>query len=644
MKFYLFVCFFFFTMLNAQSLDNLLKQYKEDSEKSLETVDEKLGHVFIYSQKDIRLMQYKRLGDILKELPIMNYNKNRLGFPSLSLAGSKTSVSGFFRFFINDHEISSTYTQSPFLTWGNLPLDFIDHIEVYYGDSSLALGNDTGIYFIRIYTKKAYKENATQLNLELQKAGTNAKSLLHSKTLENGWSYLAYFRAYNRHNTEQFNNQDIKDDSSRQYAYLQLNKDKTNIDIGYTKANNDIFMGKSSDNVPTSGEVNTKEYYIDFTRKFLYDNSVKFTFAYDVNNRENEEKNDNFISILPAVDLSVLSGLMPIDSFNFKEDLKFTKLNTSLSKEFKTATNNLILGTSFVKKDYDVKNRKVSYGSTLMHMHKDKSFGSFYGFTQEKMYSLFMEDEYKVLDNLSLILNGKINRYERDDVIEDSTDKVYRVGFIYTPFKNFGIKSFYTRTLLPPNFYNVDYANKNDVDLKTQKYNIYTIETVFTTENSKSRLIFDDVRIKNFLYLTPVGFTNQDKIHSKGLIFKYDYQFDNSKLEFNYYTTWLNVDENNSGKGGFLKYFGEYDKFSYFSSIIYRNEYSYKDIHVPSSFDLNMGVTYNYSKDLSLSLQGSNLLNKSTQSLYSTGGLRTGSEFAYKDRQKNFMLSMKWVF
>ena len=52
-------------------------------------MDEKLGHVFIYSQKDIQLMQYHKLNDILKELPLFNLNKNRYGFLTPSLSATK---------------------------------------------------------------------------------------------------------------------------------------------------------------------------------------------------------------------------------------------------------------------------------------------------------------------------------------------------------------------------------------------------------------------------------------------------------------------------------------------------------------------------------------------------------------------------
>jgi hypothetical protein len=66
-------------------------------------------------------------------MPLTNLNRNKFGMYSLTLPGTKADVSGFFRFFINDHEISSLQTQSASLSWGDLPLDFVDYIELYNG-------------------------------------------------------------------------------------------------------------------------------------------------------------------------------------------------------------------------------------------------------------------------------------------------------------------------------------------------------------------------------------------------------------------------------------------------------------------------------------------------------------------------------
>lgn len=104
----------FFNFLFASSLESLLEEYEDTSNNSLQTLNEKMGHARIYSQKDLRLMQYDRLSDILKELPINNLNKSTFGTSTLSLAGTKSQTTGYFRLFINDHEVSSPHTQSPF--------------------------------------------------------------------------------------------------------------------------------------------------------------------------------------------------------------------------------------------------------------------------------------------------------------------------------------------------------------------------------------------------------------------------------------------------------------------------------------------------------------------------------------------------
>lgn len=66
------------------------------------------------------------------------------------------------------------------------------------------------------------------------------------------------------------------------------------------------------------------------------------------------------------------------------------------------------------------------------------------------------------------------------------------------------------------------------------------------------------------------------------------------------------------------------------------------DVDVDASYDLNLGATYYFSDDLSLSIKGINILDKSTESLYKDGF--PGDDFAFEDHGKNFNVSMKWVF
>ena len=624
----------FFTFLSADTLESLLDDYETTSKNSLKTVDEKMGHVLIYSQKDIELMQYNKLSDILKELPLFTLNKNRFGVYNPSLAGSKTATSGFFRFFINDHEISSAYTKTPFLIWGDLPLDFIDHVEVYYGESSFALGNDSGIYFIRLYTKSPLKENGAQLTSSVSANSTNSNGFTYSSQLNKDWSYLLYANNTKIKDDSTYKGKELHNNSHRRYVYLDLENDSTSINLAYTDVKKDNYMGQSKDVVPNSGELLSQDYFFDVTKYFLPDNSIKANFSIGKQVREYHEINDEKISLIP---FNMPPNLYP-NITQIDERLEFTKKNAYISKSFEYKKNSILAAFSIEEKNYRVKNRTIVNAGTL------KDIGPLNDFDKEIVRSFLIQDDYKAKDDLILIANAKIDQYKRSGLVSDNTYNLYRVGAIYTPFENFGLKSFYTKTVVPQLFSNIDFALPTKKNLKDQKYNIFTIEGVFTTENSKFGLTYDHVKIEDFIYLASVGFVNVDHtIKTEGLIFDYEYIFsEQNKFKLNYYLTSLSETANNSQRGGYAKYMGRYGKFEYFTSLNYKSAFNYTSVHVPSAFDLSLGGTYNITKDLSLSLKGENLLDKSTQSLNVDG--TTSKVFASKDYERNVTMTLKWVF
>lgn len=617
----IFIFLIFTNILFAEDINSLLEKYEETNEKSLQTVNEKLGHVVIYSKKELRLMQYNNLSDILKELPMLNYNKDRYGLSNPSLVGTKTAVSGFFRFFINDHEVSSVSSSSSSLSWGDMPLDFIDHIEIYYGNSSFSLGNESGIYFIRMYTKDAQKENAGAITISKSNKSSDFKSFMHSQSFANGWSYLIFASEYRDEDSTDYEDNIISNKEEKKYLYLDIKNDTTKINIGYTEVKKDNFMGLALDSVSDSGEIDSSDYFISLSNYFLEDKSLKTNISYGKNSRKYFEENAEGIAYIPVIDLS---NPLTIPK-EVKEDLDTSKTDFSISKEFKYQKHNLLGSFNITKKTYT-------------------DIGSTNDFDEENTYSLSLQDDYKIHKNLTLISNIKANKYKRAGSIDDSSDIHLRVGAIYTPYENFGVKSFYTQTTLPLNFYNVNFANSSSDEITPQEYKYYTLEGVFTSSNSKFGIIYNNVRIKDFIYLSPIGFINIDHIiRGQGLTFNYEYDFNaNNKLKLNYYVSKLSEDLNNSSKGGYVKFMGEHKEFTYFTSLIYRNSYKYYDVNVDASYNLSVGSTYNLSKDLSLSIKGENLLDKSTSSLYQVGF--ASSDFALEDYQRKVTLSLKWVF
>lgn len=620
------------SLLFSDSLDALLQEYKSTSDNSLQTVNEKIGHVVIYSQKEIRLMQYTKLNDILKELPLFNINTNQFGLTNYSLTGSKTTTSGFFRFFINDHEISSGYDQSTSLSWGDLPLDFVDHVEIYYGESSFSFGNETGIYFVRIYTKSALKENSSEINSWITSKGANSQSFTNSASFENGWSYLMFFNQEKVKKTTIYNDQKLNSNGTKHYVYMDISNDTTKINMGYTDISQNNYTGLAFDATPNSGKNLSRDFFINYTHYFLDDKSLKANLSVDVNDRSYDEANTQGIAVVPLITFSQYG---PNGPKSYSEDLRFIKTNAYLSKSFDVENNSFITAINVKNKTYDVQNRESDTNSNI---------GRFSPFDEETISSLLLQDSYKLRDDLILVANTKLDYYDRNAYLKDSSETLLRVGAIYTPTEHWGFKSFYTQTALAPSFYNVDYADASNPKLKSQQYRFYTLEGVYTEGNSKFGITYDHVNIDDFIYLTPVGFINVDHtITTNGILFDYEYSFtDRDKIHLNYYTSNLSETINNSTKGGYIKYMGGYQKFDYFTSVIYRNGYDYLGLSIPDSFDMSLGVTYHATKDLSYSLKANNIFDRSTQSFYFTN---LGTHFfALDDNDRSVTFSIRWVF
>lgn len=340
--------------------------------------------------------------------------------------------------------------------------------------------------------------------------------------------------------------------------------------------------------------------------------------------------------MIPVFDFTDLNNTIPK---YYRYEGKVIQGNAFVSKKFHYEANNLLVGVNYQYKKYDIThNKMVNFSNT------SRDIGAFNSFNKEQIYSVFLQDDYKFNEQFLFVLNAKIDRHIRSGIMQDSVDEQYKVGAIYTPLENFGMKAFYTKTYIAPSFYNVDYAQDSSEGMKKQRYNFIEVEAVYANEFSRLSVLFNDVKVKDFIYMTPVGFSNVDQlVESKGIIVDYTYELSKSNtLELNFFKAKLSETMNNSNVGGYLKLMGEYDSFEYFSSVIYRNGYSFEDVDVDGSYNFNLGVTYKATKNLTVSLKGENLFDDATKSLYQEGF--PGSSFALRDYQRSATLSMKWMF
>lgn len=625
---YIITFFFLFSFCFSQNLQDLLDDYKNNSDLSNKTIDESIGHLRVYTQDQLIKMQYHKLSDILKELRLLNLNNNRYSTKNLSNAGFKTSVSTSVKLFINNHEVSSIYTLSPFSMWDDLPLDFISHIEVYNGNSSFSLGSEPGANYIKIYTKSPYRLNASQLKTIVSNDKSRSFGFTQSTVLENNWAYLLYAGTQKNNDEKYYKNQTIYNNSLKKYLYLTLQKDSTQLDIGYAEVLKDNYLGYSVDSIPDDGELKDRDYYISYTNSYLNDKSLKTILSYDANERKYEESNSEGI-------------LFPNFPTYYSEDLEFEKYNAYLSKNFNYKNNNLLLAVNYTHKKKKLKNRVITTSTQTLSNTKLSNFEN------ENIYSLMIEDKYKINDKLYLTANAKFDKYIRNETLEDSFEKLLRIGSIYLPTENLGFKFFLSQSYIPPTFYYVDFANANNKNLKSQKIKYASLESVYSKDNHKISLLLSRIIANDLISFASDGYYNVPvSVIANSYNINYDYTLNNSDIiQVNFYKTNSNQAQSNSSSGGYIKYMGGYKQFDYFTSLILKKGYIFDGYEIKDGYDFSVGTSYKINKNMTLSLKAENILNKSIKTLYADHtNITAPSYFTLRDYESKYSLSFKWLF
>lgn len=602
-----------FTIASSDSLENLLEEYKQSNENSLYTADEKLGLVKIYSKRDIEIMQYSSINDILKELPNNTLHTDQFGDQIITNDDLDTPLNGYFKYFLNDHEISDVNTQTISRAWGNMSLDFIDHIEVYQGESTFENGSNTGIYFIKIYTKKENKDNGSYIKLRAGINDFSSFSFNHLDKINDDWSYLLFVNQQITDMSKTFNNEEVKNKSKINYSYINLYSKKSNITLSASEVKKDAFIGYSNDIINNDSNMDHKHYFLDFSHKFLEDESLKISASIDYNRETNYQSNDEGLMVSPIIDFTNTTSILLTTPKEFYDDIEFYKKHVYLSKDFKSENNKLLLGIDYKKNEYNVINRK-----SIDFFNITTNQESYQSFDEENIYSFLLQNDYKVNENLFLLANFKLDKYDRSNEIKDSNQKVYRIGSVANINKNIGVKAFYTKTYLMPTFNNYDFKSKYLSHLEPTSYDIFTVQSVFAKDNSKLTLSYDKKNIKDLIYLSldDFGFINyESNIHTNSYTMEYSHILDKHKeVLFSFYDS--NSDLSGHNKGAFVKLFGEVDKYTYFISLLYKDQGEQNNIKFNKAYDLSLGSSYNISKDISISFKAENILDKSTQSQF----------------------------
>ena len=619
-----------FNLSSAQDIEKLLKEYEESAKLYKRTARESLGHLFLFTRKDLERYQIHTLRDLLKSLPLLTTGYNRFGVLTLNAFGYLSGIPRFIRLYINEHEVSSIHTGSPFLVWEYFPLDIAEHVEVYLGVGAIELGNDPGLVIIKVYTKEAFRENASKVRASGSSRRGYDGVFYIAKELNDGYSVL-FLLSLGRDERANYR-QNLRRDVDYKYAFVSVSKEGITFDVGYGFTSRDPFMHFSSTNNTYSSHIDTRDYYISLTAR--PDRDTKFLISFDNHKRNFRFEDPRYLFIPVFMDPQDPQSFPVV----FYENALYHKVEAYASRTLRTDKNSLLLALSYKVYASDTDER---YYETVGGQRVEKK--TLFPFTRQEILSFIAEDSYSIDPRNRLILGARYDVVNRNGGISDLREWILRAGYITLPTDSIMVKGFLARSYLLPYFYDTDFSGR---DLKAIEYPVaVSLEGLYSKEDFSARVGAFYTIIKNRLIPDRGGllYNEPSKYYMKSVLFEIKKTFSELlSAELGFSTLIEPEDELSPTKGGHLKLSGSWKGWRYFAELIYRNSYRFRDKRERDSYDLSAGISYTFKNGVSVRLKGVNLLNKAYKVPYYNIAEGRVETYPYVDR--TLYLTVDWVF
>ncbi len=608
MRFFLSILIFLSSLIANEELSSLLNSYKHESELSKITKKEEAGIIDIYTRHDLEVMQAKTLEDIFKIIPGFHFTRTTNNLVSLQKPTTSNIQLSAMRLYINDHDMSSSSFGSAALIWGELPIEYIDHIEVYKGAASIEFGNEASSLIIKLYTKTVQHEEGGKVRLYGDNKGSSNLDTYVASTLDK-LSYFVYANANNikrevYQNSYLGENYDLKSDHSGHNIYANLQYEKWILELGSYYKKSDSFLGIGIHRTPTGGDLDAQHHYLHLSKKF--ENDVKLQLSYDNLSYERSYIDPNDIRIANAP---------IINNYNITFDDEI--LSLVLEKKMKFEKHSLFLGSFYKHKKFT---EHGSFNDDLQNYSYQNNFSN-----ALNLYSLYAEYVYNYDATTRLIASLKEDLFYYSKVIPSNSELSAKLGLIKN-IDNFQIKAFATTTYVPTALYQL--YNPDNIPYKTNPNldNIHTNVGVLSFKYTTNRHDLKFIIAKNYtkdliIYdrTLSYGYTNSSKSNTYTRYeLQYTYLFDlDNKLSLGLFTGKNSNNTVVSPKyGGLLQLFSKYKQFDIYNEFTYKSAYDYLGISLGASFDYTAALKYHYSKDLSLGLRGENIFNSGYKQIY----------------------------
>ena len=497
---------------NNLKIDDILSAIYIKDDLSKKTKMENGGISYIYTREDLRRMQAHTLNDILKSTYPFGYNENRFGLPDPKYNGSFLPFSSSnIRVYIDDQEMTNGLYGSGIIIYGDMDIDFVDHIEVYSGNPTFEYSTEPAFTIIKLYSKVAQKDEGNKISFAVGSRGTTYAYGYTTKELDNGWSYFTYASRFDKHREKYENEQaNLSRDSDTKHFFGSIYNDNNKILIDAILQDRDTFISNSIFATPKISNANIKYFHLGYNSK--YDN-FSYILAADQYGGDSDFVDNNILYIKNLNTTKSLSipydGSVDFDSQSYTAGIKYC---------INKASNKFLTGIKYRYKHFNFNDLSLNDKQQPKNKH-----------TSQSISTIFMEDSFS-LDTNKIITAGftyadvKNNHSNQDDDLFS-----YRMGYTYTN-KNLISKSIISHiaTTVDPYLVNNSlYLEYPNIKVPKTTQDIFMQDFKYSKRKNFYELIASYIIIQNQLLPNNNGKleTYREKLNMKSLLFRYTKEY-----------------------------------------------------------------------------------------------------------------------
>lgn len=601
----LLVIFTLSILSKADELSSLLHEIEQQNDLSKLTKKESVGHVSIFTRDDLNKLHIKSIKELLQYVRFLGYTENSFGLPDTKFSPYGEVDESSVKIYIDDQLLNFPFQGIGIQYFGQINLNFIDHVEIYWGIPSFHFSIDTAYAIVKLYTKEPARENANVLDLY---AKTNQSSGVDGYSAHDfgDFSYLLSISKENikRKELQKYANYPLKRDSYNNLIYSQFNVDNFTITFNGMKNSYDTFIGDTVTMRPTGGNIDIK--YLYFALNYLSSKKdISAYLGYSISNTK------TFQTGSPL-------GVTPLAQPYYSQTTKYKErlLNIILSKKFEFDSDIFEVGFSGRYKGFD----KNIYEIDGYNLPRDQSYN------KEKTSSFFAENTYLLNHKNSIITSLQYNHYSRNGDAKNDDALSARVGYVYNGY-NFKSKAFIFYSQSPRTFYQFkNYKYFEDNVYKNEDVLAFSGEVDFKIDKIDLGLTYGHIITDKQL--------NRHKIKTDISSLTFEHKFDTlnringafwlSMSDLGSYAT-NNQKEKLRQKGAYISLIDTIDNWDFANTITFYNSNNDKNRY----YNLSTSISYHYSRNLQFYIKGTNLLNRAQEKIYSSVNLASTVEYTY---------------